>query len=127
MQENKNRPEGNVRPYKSVLDENASIYTADEHKSEKQKLAEMSWKERIGYFRSYYAIMLVAIIAAIAIVAFLIVHFLTTKGLVMGILAVNADGENVVAAGPEYFDDFLEENGVDTKKNTINLNYSMYI
>lgn len=122
-----NREQKNVHPYETVLEENASIYSTEEAKTEKQKWASMNKQQRKEYFLSYYALKLLALIAGIIIVIFLIVHFATKQDMALGILAVNADGSNVVAEGPEYFNDFLDENGIDPKKNTVNLNRTMYI
>lgn len=38
----------------STLDDNASIYAPREEKSEKQKLKEMNFQEKVSYFRTYY-------------------------------------------------------------------------
>ena len=119
--------EKNVRPYDSTLDENASIYQNKEPKSEKQKWKELKGKEKLQYFLEYYGFLTAGVIFGIVVVLFFVVHFATKQDVVLGILAVNTDGEAIEATGADYFQDFLEENGVDTNKNTMSVNYTMYI
>lgn len=52
----------------SVLNEDASLYQAQEEKSEKQKWSELNKQQRIRYFKDYY---LLKCLAAIAIAIFL--------------------------------------------------------
>lgn len=119
--------EKNVRPYDSTLDENASIYQNKEPKSEKQKWKELKGKEKLQYYLEYYGWQTAGIVFGIAVVLFLVIHFATKQDVVLGILAVNTDGEAIEATGTDYFQSFLEENGVDISKNTMSVNYTMYI
>ena len=121
------KEEKNFHLYQTVLDENASIYNKEETKTEKQKLSEMTKDQKRQYFLDYYAFATLGVILAVAIVIFLIVHFATKKDMAFGILAVNTNGEEITATGPEYFESFLEENGVNPKKEEINVNYTIYI
>ena len=63
----------------------------------------------------------------IVILLFLIVHFATKTSFVMGVMAVNTDGEHIEATGPDYFTDFLREHGVASKRDVVNLNYTIWI
>ena len=63
----------------------------------------------------------------IVILIFLIVHFATKTSFVMGVMAVNTDGEHIEATGPDYFTDFLREHGVISKQDVVNLNYTIWI
>lgn len=63
----------------------------------------------------------------IVILIFLIVHFATKTSFVMGVMAVNTDGEHIEATGPDYFTDFLREHGVMSKRDVVNLNYTIWI
>ena len=40
--------------HESVLREDASLFQVQETKTEKQKWKEMSWKQKLQYFRDYY-------------------------------------------------------------------------
>ena len=63
----------------------------------------------------------------IVILIFLIAHFATKTSFVMGVMAVNTDGEHIEATGPDYFTDFLREHGVMSKRDVVNLNYTIWI
>lgn len=119
--------ERNVRPYESALDENASIYQNKTPKSEKQKWKELNGKEKLQYFLEYYGLLTAGIIFGIVVVIFFAVHFATKQDVALGILAMNADGETIEATGSDYFEDFLKENGLNAKKNTVSVNYTMYL
>jgi hypothetical protein len=56
-------------PQKPTLDDNAENYKRREHKSEKQKLSEMEFTEKVAYFKCYY---LKKLLAALVIGGFLI-------------------------------------------------------
>ena len=75
----------------------------------------------------YYLWVTIGVAAGIAIVIFLIVHFATKTSFVMGVMAVNTDGEHIEATGPDYFTDFLREHGVTSKRDVVNLNYTIWI
>ena len=53
--------------------------------------------------------------------------FATKTSFVMGVMAVNTDGEHIEATGPDYFTDFLREHGVMSKRDVVNLNYTIWI
>ena len=112
---------------KSPLPDDSALYQKEKKRSEKEKWKSFNSKQKFNYFCDYYLFRFIGIAVGVFIGLFLIIHFATKKDMIMGILAVNADGENVVASGPEYFNDFLTQNGVDTGKNAINLNITMYI
>ncbi len=119
--------EKNVRPYESVLGEDASIYQNEKPKTEKEKLRAMGAKEKGQYIIQYYAAVFLGTLIVAATIIFLIVHFTGKKDTVFGVLAVNSDGAHPAAAGPEYFEPFLEENGVDAGKNQVGVNYTLYM
>lgn len=92
-----------------------------------QKWKELKGKEKIWYFLEYYGLQTAGAIFGIVVVLFFVIHFATKQDVVLGILAVNTDGEAVEASGTDYFADFLEENGLNTRKDTVSVNYTMYI
>ena len=69
----------------------------------------------------YYLWITIGVATGIVILIFLIVHFATKTSFVMGVMAVNTDGEHIEATGPEYFTDFLREHGVASKRDVVNL------
>ena len=117
----------NYRPVKTVLGEDSDFYQKPEIKTEKQKWSELSKKQKRRYFRDYYLWKTLGVALGVFVVAFLIIHFATKTTMVMGVMAVNTDGDHIEATSPDYFNDFLEENGVNPKKEKVNLNYTIWI
>ena len=83
--------------------------------------------EKWQYFIDYYLWVTIGVTTGIVILIFLIVHFATKTSFVMGVMAVNTDGEHIEATGPDYFTDFLREHGVMSKRDVVNLNYTIWI
>lgn len=94
---------------------------------QKEQWKELSPAEKWQYFTDYYLWITIGIVAGIAIIIFLIVHFATKASFVMGVMAVNTDGEHIEATGPDYFTDFLRDHGVTSKREVVNLNYTIWI
>ena len=111
----------------SVMDEDALIYRREREKTEKEKLSGMNKKEKLQYLRQYYGVKALLVVCVIVFSVYLGIHFATMKDNVLGILAVNGDGENPVAVDTEFFKPFLEENGLDTEDNVVSVNYSLFI
>ena len=84
----------------------------EDHIRQKEQWKQLSPSEKWQYFMDYYLWVTIGVAAGIAIVIFLIVHFATKTSFVMGVMAVNTDGEHIEATGPDYFTDFLREHGV---------------
>lgn len=57
-----------VEHKKTVLNDEAALYHHDENVSEKEKWSRMSGKERWEYFKSYYLMKCIAVIASVAVV-----------------------------------------------------------
>lgn len=94
---------------------------------QKEQWKELSPGEKWQYFLDYYLWITVGVAAGVAIVIFLIVHFANRTSFVMGVMAVNTDGEQIEATGSDYFTDFLREHGVTSKRDAVNLNYTIWI
>lgn len=94
---------------------------------QKEQWKELSPAEKWQYFIDYYLWITVGVVAGIIIVIFLIVHFATKTSFVMGVMAVNTDGEHIEATSSDYFMDFLREHGVTSKRDVVNLNYTIWI
>lgn len=82
---------------------------------------------KMAVFIDYYLWVTIGVTTGIVILIFLIVHFATKTSFVMGVMAVNTDGEHIEATGPDYFTDFLREHGVMSKRDVVNLNYTIWI
>ncbi len=71
------------------LDDNASIYQKREQKSEKQKLSEMNFQEKLSYFKDYYmkkVIVIVLVGAMLISVAYTMLRDIPTNVLNVAIL-----------------------------------------
>ena len=94
---------------------------------QKEQWKQLSPSEKWQYFIDYYLRVTIGVTTGIVILIFLIVHFATKTSFVIGVMAVNTDGEHIEATGPDYFTDFLGEHGVMSKRDVVNLNYTIWI
>ena len=94
---------------------------------QKEQWKQLSPSEKWQYFIDYYLWVTIGVTTGIVILIFLIVHFATKTSFVMGVMAVNTDGEYIEATGPDYFTDFLREHGVTSRRDVVNLNYTIWI
>ena len=92
---------------------------------QKEQWKQLSPSEKWQYFIDYYLWVTIGVTTGIVILIFLIAHFATKTSFVMGVMAVNTDGEHIEATGPDYFTDFLREHGVMSKRDVVNLNYDL--
>lgn len=63
----------------STLDDNAAIYVPREEKSEKQKLKEMNFKEKVSYFKDYYLVKTIIGLAVLGFATYFIYTVVTPK------------------------------------------------
>lgn len=94
---------------------------------QKEQWSQLSLAGKWQYFKDYYLWITVGVVTGIAILIFLIVHFATKTSFVMGVMAANTDGEAIEATSSDYFTDFLREHGVTSKRDVVNLNYTIWI
>ncbi len=89
------------------------------------KLKEMSLKERITYIWDYYKwVFIIAVIAVIVVIS-VVRHFLAYKETALYIVLANADTFTYSGNGSELFTDFLEEEGINPKKEEVTVNTSI--
>lgn len=100
---------------------------SEDKKSERQKWKELKGKDKLWYFREYYGLQVAGILFAIVVVVFFVIHFATKQEVALGLLAMNTDGEKIEATSTDYFKDFLVENGLNSKKNVVSVNYTLYL
>lgn len=94
---------------------------------QKEQWKTLSLVGKWQYFKDYYLWITIGILTAAAVLIFLIVHFATKTSFVMGVMAVNTDGTEIRATSPDYFTDFLQEHGVTSRRDVVNLNYTIWI
>ncbi len=117
----------NAEKFKSALDEDASIYQQREEKSARERLAEAHGWEKVEFIGEYYGItILIAVIVLIVVIQFAYGR-LTSTNTVLNVVAVNAAGEADEEYEASWFAEFLEENDINTSKNEVNINRTLYI
>jgi hypothetical protein len=110
----------------TILDDNAAIYNNRDSKSEKQKLKEMSFSEKISYLKTYYLTKTIVIIAIIGFVGYLGYSILSPKAEnVLYTAIINyALTETEAAKLEEDFTNLLE---LDPEKETVLFDASFYL
>ena len=110
----------NVRPDFSKAGENSALYRKTENKTERQKISELHGQDKVWYLLQYYGLKTLLVLALVGVAVFLIVQRFTDKESALGIMAVNAMqiADNPVDES-SYYDDFLSDNGIDIKKNKV--------
>ncbi|WFR57997.1 hypothetical protein QA584_02735 [Anaerocolumna sp. AGMB13025] len=110
----------------SVLDDSAEIYKPRKEQTEKQKLSEMTWKEKITYFNNYYRVATIVIIAVIAAVIYLIYNIVTPKPEpVLYAAVINSAIDTETAQNLQT--DFGNKLGIDPKTQEIMIDTSFFL
>ena len=105
----------NVMPDRSRASEDSILYKKTVQKTEREKLKELHGKDKAWYLLQYYGLQTV-----IALVLIAVIHYVTQKNTALQIMAVNTvQSENNPASEESYYTDFLTENGLDPKENTV--------
>ena len=115
-QQNNKKPEGNKQPDNSVLSRNSQLYRPEDTRTTREKLKSMKFTDKVVFIVQYYGLKILAVIAAIALVIYLIVHFAFAKEVVLNIVAVNAQDIATTSAADEqsFYEDFLKTHVEDT-------------
>lgn len=95
----------NIENKKTVLNDEASIYTRTEEVSEKEKWKSLHGRKRWEYFKSYYLMKLVLILLAVGFVGSLIYSILSPKPdmvFYMAIINSAMDREQMGQVQPEF-------------------------
>ena len=115
-QQNNKKPEGNIHPDNSVLSRNSQLYRPEDTRTTREKLKSMKFTDKVVLIVQYYGLKILSVIAAIALVIYLIVHFAFAKEVVLNIVAVNAQDIATTSAADEqsFYEDFLKTHVEDT-------------
>lgn len=115
-QQNNKKPEGNIHPDNSVLSRNSQLYRPEDTRTTREKLMSMKFTDKVVFIVQYYGLKILAVIAAVALVIYLIVHFAFAKEVVLNIVAVNAQDIATTSAADEqsFYEDFLKTHVEDT-------------
>ena len=110
----------NIMPDRSRAGKDSVLYQKAEHKTELEKIKELHGKDKVWYLVQYYGLQAVIALVLIATVSYVIIHYVTQKNTVLQIMAVNAvQSEHDPAADEAFYTDFLEQNHIDPRKNTV--------
>ena len=110
----------NVMPDRSRTSEDSILYKKTVQKTEREKLKELHGKDKAWYLLQYYGLQTLIALVLIAVVGYVVIHYVTQKNIALQIMAVNAvQSENNPASEESYYTDFLTENGLDPKENTV--------
>lgn len=64
---------------KTALNDESTIYQQQEELSEKEKLKQMSWLQKLDYFKSYYLMKVIAVLAVLGLVVSILYTALSPK------------------------------------------------
>ncbi len=110
----------------ATLQDDASIYKPREEKTEKQKLSEMTLKEKFQYLKTYYLAKTIIALVAISFVVYLGYSMLAPKSetILYGAIINYTLSEEKAESVQNDFTDHLE---LDPKKSNILLDTSFYL
>ncbi|MGB8453947.1 MAG: hypothetical protein WCD89_16675 [Anaerocolumna sp.] len=110
----------------TVLDNSAEIYKPRTQQTEKQKMSEMTFKEKITYFNNYYRVTTLVIIAVIFALAYLAYSILTPKPkTVLYAAVINSIVDEQTAATLQT--DFGKKLDIDPKTQEIMIDTSFFL
>jgi hypothetical protein len=109
----------------TVLDEDAIIYQPREKLTEKEKLGDMNFHDKVVYLWSYYKIHAIITIAVIALATYIIHNIVTPNVVTQFSVAMidNAVPDEVIA---EYKSEFATRLQLDPKLEDLDFNSSFY-
>lgn len=109
----------------TTLDDDASIYKPREEKSEKQKLKDMTGKEKLEYFKNYYLGKTVIVLLALAFTGYLIYSIVGPKAntVLYGAIINYAISEETATSLQDEMADYL---GLDTTKENVIIDSTYY-
>ncbi len=111
---------------KTVLDDSADIYNRRQEQSEKQKLSEMTLKEKISYFNSYYRLKTLVSIGIVAFMAYMAYTMLTPKPeTILYTAVINSALDDEMATALQ--NDFGQQLGIDTETQEIRVDTSYFL
>lgn len=108
------------------LDDSAGIYVKREKQTERQKMRDMSFKEKVAYFNMYYLKKVIFTVCIASILGYLIYQTLSPRtDEILNIIVINdyIDQEQV----KDFLSDLDTHFEVDPDKEKINFDYSYYI
>ena len=110
----------------TTLDDSAALYQPRKKQTEKQKLSEMTFKEKVVYFNNYYKWKTISIIAVLALVVYAVYSILTPKPeTVLYAAIINYAIDDETAASLQG--DFGQHLGIDPETEEIMIDPSFFL
>lgn len=113
-------------PKQSRLGDDALIYQPRKEQTEREKLREMSFKDKLSYIWEYYKLYIIGGIAGIALIIYIIYTALTPSSIPQFYAAL-LDNTIDPAILEEYREGFSEYLELDPKRESVELNSSFYL
>ena len=113
-------------PKQTKLDENADIYQPRKEQTEKEKLKEMNFHDKLNYLWEYYrfhAAIAITVIALIMYIAFKFTHPDIKPEFYAAIINSTVDNDTL----EKYKSDFAQVLKLDSKRQSVELNTSFYV
>ena len=113
-------------PRETRLEEDAVIYQPRETLTEKQKLKDMTFEDKIGYLWEYYRIHAAVLVGAIALISYIIYEIITPNIETQFNAAIinNSISDEVWEQYDASFSEYLD---LDPKTEDVQLNYNFYL
>lgn len=113
-------------PKETRLEEDAVIYQPRQELTEKQKLKDMTFQEKMAYLWEYYRIHAIIIVAAIALFSYIIIEVITPD-IETRFYAAIIDNSINDKVWEQYNTKFTEYLNLDPKREDVQLNYNFYL
>lgn len=112
-------------PKKTRLDESAQIYQPRSEKTEREKLKDMSTKDKLSYLWEYYRISAFIIVAAVVLLIY-VIYKIITPDVKPQFNAAIINGSIFTTSLEHYADDFAEHLQLDPKRESVVLNNNFF-
>lgn len=113
-------------PKQTKLDEQAVIYQPRKQQTEKEKLRDMTFKDKLAYLYEYYKIHAAVAVAAIALIIYFI-YEITTPDINPAFYAAIINSAVDPTKLDEYSTDFSEYLQLNPKRESVDLNDTFYM
>ncbi|HWT73887.1 MAG TPA: hypothetical protein VN258_04090 [Mobilitalea sp.] len=113
-------------PKQTKLDEQAAIYQPRKKQTEKEKLKDMPFKDKLTYLYEYYRIHAIVAIAVIALILYFI-HQIRTPDIKPSFYAAIVNSAVDQTKLQNYATEFSDYLQLDPKRNSVELNDTFYI
>jgi hypothetical protein len=113
-------------PKQTRLDEHAEIYQPRKEQTEKEKLKDMNFRDKLAYLREYYKIHAAIAVAVIALIIY-IVHEILTPDIKPQFYAAIINSTVDPTVIEQYSADFASFLQLDPKRESVELNNTFYL